>query len=189
MPSSLPFTALIPAVAVVYLAFALAVLGKRKPGYSHVVHTISELGEMGAPNARTVAWLVFFPVGLLQAVLAGFLITSAPVVALVAACIGMGYVVAAFFPCDPGSPFSGSLRQGIHNLGGGVEYVGGGLGFLKAAGQFGGLFEVLGYAILAVAIALTVLPPVSVRGLVQRLGKLGLFGGLSALIWLSSAPV
>jgi hypothetical protein len=47
MPNSLPLTALIPAVAVIYLALALAVLGKRKSEYSHVVHTISELGEMG----------------------------------------------------------------------------------------------------------------------------------------------
>ncbi|MES2583485.1 MAG: DUF998 domain-containing protein [Pseudomonadota bacterium] len=182
----MPIAVLMPAMALAYLTLALVTFGQRKPGYSHVVHTISELGEVGAPDARAVAWLVFFPVGLLQLLVAGLHFASTPLVALVAVCLGAGYVVAAVFPCDPGSPVSGSVRQGIHNLGGGVEYVCGGLGFLKAAGQFGAAFEVLGYAILVVAVALTVFPQTSVRGLVQRVGELGLFGGLSALVWISA---
>ncbi len=182
----MPLPALIPIISVVYLATNLALFGRRKPGYNHVVHTISELGEMGAPNARAVAWLVFLPIGLLQFVVTALHIASDPAIGLVSACIGVGYVVAAVFPCDPGSPVSGSWRQVIHNLGGGVEYVGGGLGFLNAARQFGVAFEVLGYAILAVALALTVLPRTSVHGLVQRLGELGLFGGLAVLVWLST---
>lgn len=179
-------TLLIPALSTLYLALALFVLGPRKPGYSHIVHTISELGEVGAPHARAVAWLVFLPIGLLQWLVAAWHVSNAPAVALVAACIGTGYVVAAVFPCDPGSPVSGSWRQGLHNLGGGVEYVGGGFAFLKAAEHYGGGFAWLGYAILVVAVALTMLPQASVRGLVQRIGELALFGGLAALVWLAA---
>lgn len=41
------------------------------------------------------------------------------------ACLGIGYLVAAIFPCDVGSPSTGGGRQQIHNLGGVVEYAGG----------------------------------------------------------------
>ena len=39
-------------------------LAPRKAGYSHVMHTISEIGELGARDQRFVALGLFLPVGL-----------------------------------------------------------------------------------------------------------------------------
>lgn len=47
-----------------YLALMISGLARRKPGYRHLVHTISELGEVSAPDQRFVAFAVFLPVGL-----------------------------------------------------------------------------------------------------------------------------
>ena len=44
-----------------YLFVCLARLGNKKPGYSHLAHTISELGEWGAVHQRFVALGVFLP--------------------------------------------------------------------------------------------------------------------------------
>jgi hypothetical protein len=37
-----------------------------RPAYSHLSNTISELGEIGAPQAHMVAFGFFLPVGLIQ---------------------------------------------------------------------------------------------------------------------------
>ena len=45
------------------LALSIWRLGLVRPGYSHVSHTISELGELGAPRSRLVSFGVFLPFG------------------------------------------------------------------------------------------------------------------------------
>lgn len=180
------FVATLPLLALGYLFVSLHVLARRKPGYSHVRHTISELGEVGAPDQCFVAWGLFFPVGL-ALLPAGYLFqASIPAVAGLAVCIAAGYIVASFFPCDPGSPVSGSARQGIHNLGGAIEYIGGGFSLIWAAELFGFPFKLAGFAVLGAAFALTVLPSDSFRGLVQRIAEVCLFGSLACLIWLAA---
>ena len=179
----------LPLLALGFLSTTLIVLGRRKPQYSHVIHTISELGEVGAPNQRLVAWGVFFPVGLVLLPISYLFHSSFPAVAALAGCVAAGYFVAALFPCDPGSPVSGSPRQSIHNLGGAIEYIGGGFSLLWAAEVFGFPFKVLGYIVLGVALALTVLPSVSFRGLVQRFGEVCLFGALGGLVWLAASGI
>lgn len=139
--------ALLPLLALAYLFASLAWLGPRKAGYRHLRHTISELGEVGAPDQRLVAWAVFFPVGMAFLPGALLLAPTAPPVAALSACIAIGYLVAAVFPCDPGSPASGTARQGVHNIGGAVEYVGGGVALLVAAERFGGSAHAPGFAI------------------------------------------
>jgi hypothetical protein len=51
-------------VSAAYLAACLPILGRRKPGYSHLRNTISEIGETGARDRRFVALALFLPIGL-----------------------------------------------------------------------------------------------------------------------------
>ncbi len=50
--------------APVFFALAVALLGYLKPGYSHVYHTMSELGEFGSVTAQPAA-LVFTVTGIM----------------------------------------------------------------------------------------------------------------------------
>lgn len=169
--------------AAAYLFAFLFSLGQKKSNYSHVRHTISELGEIGAPHRLLVAFGVFAPVGVILLLVAYLARSTAPESARLALCIAIGYLVAAVFPCDAGSPLSGSNRQAIHNLGGAVEYLGGAFALFRIAEHFGQPFQALGFVVLCVAIAIS-LPLFSpVRGLVQRAGELCLFGGLAFALW------
>ncbi len=183
---TLPFLSVIASLAAAaWLGAAMLALAPRKPGYSHVRHTISELGEVGAPQQRLVAFGVFLPVGLLLALAGALLRDPFPAGAALALCIAIGYLVAAVFPCDPGSPVSGSPRQGAHNLGGAVEYVGGGLAFMKIGHLAGIPFAWAGWLVLGAAVALTLLPAGAPRGLMQRVAETVLFGGLAWAAWLA----
>lgn len=174
---------LLPAAATTYLLVSLLILAPRKPGYSHIRHTISELGEIGARDSRLVALGAFLPIGLLLLLAAYLLRPASPPSAVLALCIAVGYLGAAVFPCDPGSPASGSARQGMHNLAGGAEYVGGGGALITLAASFGDTFRAAGFVVLGSAIALTVMPTSPVRGLLQRAAELCLFGGLTMAAW------
>lgn len=171
-------------LAAAYLALMIGVLARRKPGYRHWVHTISELGEVSAPDQRLVAFGVFLPVGLALLLTAALLRPLAAPLAALAGALAVGYLVAAISPCDVGSPVSGTPRQAAHNLGGAVEYIGGGFALLTLAETFGAGFSVAGAVALIAAAALTLLPSKSVRGLVQRIAELVLFAALLCGIWL-----
>ena len=177
-----------PTIVLTVFAFAhllsfLFFLGHKKLNYSHMRHTISELGEIGAPHRQLVAVGVFAPVGAILLLIAYLSRSTAPESALLALCISIGYLVAAAFPCDPGSPLSGTDRQAAHNLGGAVEYIGGAFALFRIAERFGQPFQTLGFVVLCVAIAIS-LPFLSpVRGLIQRVGEFCLFGGLALALW------
>lgn len=178
---------LLPLAALGFLFAALVLLAPRKPGYSHVRHSISELGETGAPDQRLVAFGVFLPIGLALAFVALVLRDHAQAAAF-AACVAAGYVIAAFFPCDPGSPMYGSLRQGVHNLGGAVQYVGGGFSLMALSESLGPALRFVGFVVLGAVAALTFLPSgSSVRGLVQRVAEGVLFVAIAWVAWVSSA--
>ncbi|MCB2407943.1 DUF998 domain-containing protein [Hymenobacter lucidus] len=168
-----------------YLLLGIAYFGFRRSGYSQLRHTISELGEAGARHQRAVSWGVFFPVGAGLLLLATCCADTQALHGLLL-CLGAGYVVAAVFPCDPGSPSSGSLRQAIHNLGGALEYVGG-IYFLYQAQNGLFLHETIGpqaqLAVLGGCVVATSFPDFPLRGLAQRVAELFLFG---QALWLSS---
>jgi hypothetical protein len=172
-----------------YLLTQIFVLARRTPLYSHMRDTISELGEFGAPEQRLVALGVFLPVGVVLLIVAALLRGANPLAALLALCVAIGYLTAAAFPCDPGSPLSGSPRQGIHNLGGAVEYIGGGLALVRLSETFGQAFAVAGFVVLSGAIALSIPGIAAIRGLIQRVAELCLFVSLSAAIWLGRMAV
>ncbi|GAA5002281.1 DUF998 domain-containing protein [Pseudoluteimonas lycopersici] len=179
----MPATA-ITIVAALYLFVALIALAPRKPGYSHFRHSISEIGETGAPHQRFVALGLFLPVGLALLLVAFLLRPALPAAATaLALCLAIGYIGAAVFPCDPGSPMSGTWRQGLHNLAGGVEYIGGGFALMALSENLGQPFKLAGFIVLGAAIAISVVPSSPVRGLIQRIAETCLFGGLAWASW------
>lgn len=159
-----------------FLFTAISLLGWRRADYSWIRHTISELGEKGSVGQSWVSFGVFLPVGLTLAIVAFRLQDTSLPQALLATCLSVGYTVAAIFPCDPGSPATGSVRQGIHNLGGGVEYVGGAFSLFWIAESLGPSFRIAGFVVGAAMLALAA--PNPVRGLIQRVAEVGLLGGL-----------
>ena len=82
-----------------------------------------------------------------------------------------------------GSPTGGSTRQFVHNLGGAVEYIGGGFALVGLGESLGSPFRILGLVVLGTTIVLSVMPFISVRGLIQRIAEACLFGGLALSIW------
>ncbi len=177
----------ITTLAATYLFASLFALAPRKAGYSHLKHTISEIGEIGAPGQRFVAFGLFLPIGLLLLLVAYLVRPSLPAAAALALCIAIGYIGAAAFPCDPGSPFSGTSRQALHNLFGAAQYIGGGFALMTLAETFGQPFKLAGFVVLGSAIALSVIPSNSVRGIIQRTAEICLFGGLAMAVWRAGA--
>ena len=173
-------------VAVLLVSIALAAcivfFARRRDGYSHLRQTISELGERGSADGRLVSLGVFLPVGIVLAAVAVSERSASDATAALAGAIAVGYCGAAVFPCDPGSPLQGSSSQGIHNLAGGVEYIGGALALWKLGAQSGALFHALA-VVVAAAVAFLSFPAfASWRGGVQRVGELALFVGLALAI-------
>lgn len=109
---------------------------KRRPGYSHIRQTISELGEAGAPDAKKVAIFAFAPAGhaiwLFVAVLAFAVprLAQGPGLWLLAL-LGAAYVGAAIFPCDPGAPLLGTWRNNVHNFVAIAGYLGAVAGMIE----------------------------------------------------------
>ena len=58
---TLQLPTLLATVAAVYLATGVVIAARRRPSYRHARHTISELGEHGAPHALAVAYGLFLP--------------------------------------------------------------------------------------------------------------------------------
>lgn len=166
-----------------FLFSGIIYFGSMKKDYFQFKHTISELGEYGSPEANRVNFGLFLPAGLLLLLIAmnagnnkflpGYSI-----------CIATGYLVAAFFPCDPGSPQTGTGRQHIHNLGGLIEYAGASLYLFKAEEIFDTPF-IIGYklsaGIIIICMVLISLPSIPARGFIQRVAETVLFTNLIAL--------
>lgn len=191
---------LIAVLISLFLAAGVAIFALRRPGYRHIRHTISELGEINAPDARLVSLGLFLPVGVALLGLAAFVFFAAAphsltgVLSALAACIGTGYAGAALFPCDPGSPLSGSVRQQIHTLAGAVEYIGGAASFatlgrsdvpILALGGATVPWDILAGVVMVSGIAISLEGLQRWRGLVQRVAEVVLFAGLVllALAW------
>lgn len=171
-----------------YLLACVLIFAHRKVGYSHIKHTISEIGELGARDQHFAAYAVFLPVGLTALWVAYLVRASSLAAASLGLCIAIGYLGAAAFPCDRGCPSFGGVRQSFHNLAGGVEYIGGGLALMALAQTLGAPFQGAGLAVLVSAFLLSFVPQASVRGAVQRFAEVCLFGGLSLATWRLASP-
>jgi hypothetical protein len=174
------------AIAIVFLAsLMLAVcvlyLGAVRSGYSQLRDTINELGESGAPNSKLVAYGVFLPFGLAMLVVAWLSYPENLDASRVAACLAVGYIGAAVFPCDPGSPLSGSWRQSLHNIAGTIHYFGGGV-VLWQLRSVAPLFDISSLVVLVAAGLLSSSSVSAVRGGIQRVAEVALLGGLWAIL-------
>jgi hypothetical membrane protein len=185
------FSAALVLVAAALVLFGTLYFASLRPGYSHSSNTISELGEAGAPNAHQVAFGFFLPVGLLVW-LALWLVrrgasdryTSFALITL--SCLGTGYVMAAFFPCDSGAPFYGSWRTQIHNVAGFIDYEGTGIGFLLISRYFARrkttiqavAFLVAGVLVLVGLALLSLEATFHIRGMIQRFTEVVQFTGV-----------
>ena len=167
-------------VASAYLVVSIVVVARNKPGYKHVTHTISELGESGSTQMRRVSLGVFLPVGAVLAIVAWLQHTSNTPIAALSISIAAGYVTSALFPCDPGSPMIGSFRQAMHNVGGGIQYIGGALSLLWIAETAGPVFRAAGLLVAASGILLSF--ESQFRGVIQRIAEVCLFAGLLAAL-------
>jgi len=187
------------AVAAVLVLFETLYFASLRPGYSHVSNTISELGETGAPHAAWVAFGFFLPVGVLVW-LALWLVRrealdSYASFALIAlSCLGTGYAMAAFFPCDPGGPFYGTWRTLVHNVLGFIDYAGTGIGFLLISRHFAkraatfraASFLIAGLLVLLCLALLSLEATFPIRGAIQRAAELIQFAGVFYVCYLLS---
>jgi len=172
-------TAAVSIFSFVYLAIGIVYFGSRKKHYSHIKDTISELAETGSDNEKLVSYVLFLPVGILLFII-GFATQNAILKGL-SFCLGTGYVVTAFFPCDAGSPLIGSRKQAVHNIAGVIQYAGG-LFFLWQAAEknihfFFGTYKAIAISVM-VCILIISFPKNPVRGLVQRITELLLFASV-----------
>ena len=168
--------------ATLYLGVSIVVAGQRKPGYRHARHTISELAEFGTQYTRRVSLGVFLPVAISLGVVAWLVRPSDPSIAALALSMAVGYGLGAMFPCDRGSPFIGSARQAMHNLGGGIEYIGGALSLLWIGETSWPGFQAAGILVGVSAILLSF--ESRVRGIIQRIAESCLFLGLLTALWM-----
>jgi hypothetical protein len=190
-------SALMVAAALMVL-FDTLYFASQRPDYSHITNTISELGEMGASHARQVAFGFFLPVGLLVW-LSLWLVhreasgKHASLILLAMSCLGTGYVISAFFPCDPGAPLFGSWRTQVHNVFGFMDYEGTGIGFLLVSRYLARrnatiqavAFFVAGALVLICLALLSLENAHYIRGAIQRVAEaiefIGLFFACSSL--------
>lgn len=158
--------------------------GKQTPGYSHIRHTISELGQIDAPCKKKVNYGVFLPVGIgliVIALISWNMENGFTPYTFLAVSVGTGYLIATFFPADPGSPMWGSNRQQIHNAGGAVQYLGGAVSLLmlsKNSLLLEPFYLTSAYIVLLAAAGLSLPFLKSIRGFLQRIAELVLFGSL-----------
>lgn len=168
-------------IASAYLAGAVIAVSRSTPDYSPVRQTISELAEHGSRRSRQVSLGIFLPVGAILSVVAWLLQSDHSPIAALSLSIAIGYVIAAGFPCDPGSPAVGSMRQAVHNLGGAIEYLGGAASLLWISDSAGHVYRIAGIVVAVSAVAISF--ESSIRGLVQRIAESCLFASLVAVLW------
>lgn len=161
-------------VLIIFYLAAYSYWSFKRPNYNHYEKTISELGETGSGLERKVGLSLFLPIGLGLAAIAWF---AAPDqhVALLAAAMSLGYIGGAIFPIDEGAPISGSWKNGLHNLFGGIEYMGAIAALQLWQSELSFLSSFLQLSII-VFIASLYIPLVrQFRGLLQRMAEIGLF--------------
>lgn len=180
-----------------WLLAGIVIVSRRLSFYSQLRQTISELGAHGTRHARVVAWLVFFPVGLLVLLFSfAFFYASgtSPTVAeamWLFAFVGVAYIGSAFFPCDVAAPMFGSWRNNIHMAFGIAEYLGALAGLYLLHGWFlmhdkmldAFIMQACLFAIVAGVLLMTQAWLMNWRGLAQRVAEAGIFG---AMLWVGT---
>ena len=171
------------ATLIIYLFSAVTYYAAKVPAYSHIKHTISELGANGTEIENAVGFKVFMPVGLGFIFLAGLTYATNWPVAVLAGAMGFSYFLSAFFPCDPGTPATGSWKNSIHNLVGGVAYVTMSYQLKQLIDLQFGWYAELAFVALAVFLFNFIIGwPKQVVGLTQRLAETAVFVSVFMLL-------
>ncbi len=170
-------------VIYIYLFFGVYHYAQKRPNYSHLKHTISELGENASEFEKPVGFKVFMPVGLAFVLLSGLMYSTNTAVAVLSGAMGFSYFLSAWFPCDPGTPMSGSWKNSVHNLVGGLAYATI-LYQLKALiDQQSGWYAELAFMALAVFLFNFIVGwPKQFVGFTQRLAETSVFVCISMLL-------
>ncbi|WP_171092336.1 DUF998 domain-containing protein [Usitatibacter rugosus] len=184
-----PLVALVLAALTAATALAVPVyFGNRKPGYSHLRHTISELGEVGSPVGAQVSYVGFVSIALLLWLFLVVAAQSAPggssEVFWMLSLVGVGYFGGAIFRCDSGAPAFGTWRNTLHNVFGALGYLGAAAAFstLRFSSYWAPLSDVMGYAVPLVLVCLLGLSfPHGFRGLIQRVAETTIFAGVAGM--------
>ncbi|MFD2231252.1 DUF998 domain-containing protein [Alkalimarinus sediminis] len=167
-----------------------AYFARKTAGYSSRLNTLSELGATGSRYQKAVSRFYFLPLGVMTIV---FVILAHSVVTLLPqspfiwgliGLVGVGYLVAAIFPCDQGAPIGGSVSNQIHNIAGLFEYLGAGVGLIllgreavdHSAKPLMSLYLILSGSVILLSLVLLILPRLkAVRGVVQRAAETSFF--------------
>jgi hypothetical membrane protein len=170
------------------------VFGALRDDYSHIQNYISELGERGAPYADWVNWAGFVPTGLLMLVFLAMARKRFPDAAwgplVLFSAAGWGYILAAFFPCDPGCPEFGSLSQLIHSLSAVVLNIATALALIRLGRVLGrdadwqrwrAFTFVCGLLVAFIFVGILVPYIAPWRGLLQRISELAVWGWVAAI--------
>ena len=158
----IPDTLLVFIIVIGCLFLSIQTHRLKPDGYRWYQHTISELGASGTVHETAVAWHLFFPVGVLAAALA-FVLPSPN--HWIPWGFAVGYLGAAWVPCDRNAPIFGSWKNQLHNGFGAAQY---GL-FAVAFSKLTAPWSQLGLALLIVFLATLYLPIVrNIRGVLQR---------------------
>ena len=165
----------------VFLVVSLFIHGRRRPGYSHRIHTISELAEAGSPLEKPVSYGVFLPIGVAMAALACWLQGNEAAL-LFTASLAVGYGCAAIFPIDPDAPALGTWRNGLHNLSAGASYVLAMGGFETLARDQGSPYDLGKFLIFGFILSIYVPGLRDWRGLLQRVTEVAIFAGTFASV-------
>lgn len=126
-------------IAPFILLFAILISGAFHPGYSHISQAVSELGAQGVRFKAIINYAGLVPTGLLTLAfsLAMFRYRKIEPAILVSsyfvAIIGMGRLLAGFFPCDPNCFPIVSLSGRLHAISGFTALFAGALAPLAMA--------------------------------------------------------
>lgn len=161
-----------------WLILGVIALENATPAYRRRHRTISELGSRGIRWEIAARYALFLPVGASTGALAiWWWVTGNWPAGVLAGALATGYLSAALYPADRGSPLGGSLANRLHNLGGLAMYLGGALALLLAAPQqpVNGLFAAM---LLLMIPTLGPNDPTGHRGYAQRLMEALMFAQL-----------
>ena len=171
----------LPFVVAFYLVLTLAYFGRKKPGYSHIKHTISELAESGSNTEKQVSYLVFLPVGVTMGVMT-LLVKSNEPAFLFSVSLAFGYLAASLFPIDSDAPFFGSWKNIVHNLSAGISYVLAMSAFEDVAHDTEFPYALGKFLIMAFLVSIYIPYVRDYRGLLQRIVEIAIFSGLISVI-------
>lgn len=184
------FIGLLGAATAIFALVMPVYFARKTDGYLSIRDTLSELGATGQPFQYPVSRYYFLPLSIAITV---FIVLGQSAVPFLPqdrfiwgllGLVAVGYLVAAIFPCDLGSPLVGTTSNKLHNIAGGLEYIGAGLGLVLMGLSTAtstewphiSLYLILSGSVILLSLILLVIPSFqTIKGAVQRLAEASFF--------------